>query len=583
MILDESIIVNSKGCRKTSRYKLLGYDITKESFEVKVSDLTNGSREIVNVECDFCRCVVSITYREYLRNISIGNKYACSKFCGSEKAKESNLEKYGKINAMCLQVTQDKQKNTNLKKYGVEYLQQSKDLKEKSRRTLISKYGVEHISKSEYFKYEFKKTCLEKYGVEYPMMDKSIFKKSKLTLLLNYGVDNPSKSKKVILKIRKTNLERYGNETYIKTEDFKMKNKNTLHKKWISDNIMKSDIFRENRFSISKDINYINYLDNSVSKLKCGNDHEFNIHIDNYIKRSLSNITLCTICNPIGDSKSIKEKDILCFIESIYNGDIISSYRDVLELDIYLPDLKIGFEFNGLYWHSNEYKEKNYHLYKTNHFKEKGIRVIHIWEDDWDLKKNIIKSQIKNYLGITENKIFARKCQIKEVLDTKLVKKFLDDNHIQGHVNSIKKIGLYYNNELVSLMTFDKFEGRKKMIEGEWNLSRFCSKLNTSVIGGASKLLNYFTNIENITKVISYSDNCWSDGSVYILLGFDRHSEISPDYKYIIDKKRCHKSSFRKSRLDTNLSESEYMSLNEIRRIYDCGRTKFIKNLLRNK
>jgi hypothetical protein len=240
-----------------------------------------------------------------------------------------------------------------------------------------------------------------------------------------------------------------------------------------------------------------------------------------------------------------------------------------LEIDIYLPKINLGIEFNGLYYHSNKFKDKNYHLNKTKYFEERGIRIIHIWEDDWNYKKNIIMSQIKNWLNSTDNKIFARKCEVKEIKDSKIVSKFLNDNHIQGQVASSLKLGLYFKDELVSLMTFDHYEGRKKMLQNNWNINRFCNKLNYNIIGGASKLFKYFTKNYDVEKVISYSDKDWSLGELYKTLGFVKKSDSNPDYKYIIEGKRYHKSKFRKSK--TGISESEL----EIIKIYDCGKIKW--------
>jgi hypothetical protein len=277
---------------------------------------------------------------------------------------------------------------------------------------------------------------------------------------------------------------------------------------------------------------------------------------------------LCTICYPISDSRSIKEEELFKFIQSVYTGEIIQSYRDKFEIDIYLPELKLGFEFNGLRWHSNLYRENDYHLQKTNHFRESGIRIIHIWEDDFDYKRNIVNSQIRNILNKTENKIFARKCMVIEMTS---VNDFLEKNHIQGGVRSVIKLGLYHNSELISVITFDHFEGRKKMTDNEWNLSRFCNKINYSVVGGASKLLHYFTNKYNPSRIISYADRDWSIGSLYQSLEFTKISESKPDYKYLIGNKRIHKSSFRKS--VTKISESKL----NIPRVYDCGKIKYEK------
>ena len=286
------------------------------------------------------------------------------------------------------------------------------------------------------------------------------------------------------------------------------------------------------------------------------------------------NNPLCTICYPISENNSIKELEVLRFIEKIYKGKILPGYRDNMEIDIYLPELKLGFEFNGLYWHSEEYKDKNYHLDKTLFFKKKDIRIIHIWEDDWDNKKDIIKSQIKNYLGLIENKIFARKCIIKEIQSSD----FLNINHIQGNVSSSLKLGLFHNDELVSLMTFDQFEGRKKMGKEEWNLSRFCNKINYNVIGGAGRLFNYFIKTYNPSRLISYADRSWSEGNLYYQLGFKLKSETKIDYKYIVNNVRENKTKYKKSKLIKKGfigTEKEITENLGYKRIYDCGKFKF--------
>lgn len=473
MLKSEYIEIPTRGCRKLEYFKDKGYDIESDFLNIKIVDLNIGSRVKIDVICDFCEKEVNITYKEYYRNVSIGNKYACCKYCGSIKAKESNLQKYGEVNAMCLKETQKKQRNTNIKKYGVEFLQQSKKIREKSKYTLMKKYGVDHVSKAEEVRYKIS--------------------------------------------------------------------------------------------NISKDDLYIRYLSDNESLFICNEgNHEFKIKNDNYYTRNKSNLPICTICYPIGNSSSLKELEFVKFIRSVYKGLIIERYKDILEIDIYLPDLKIGFEFNGLYWHSNLFKEKNYHLEKTNYFKKRGIRIIHIWEDDWINKKNIIQSQVKNWLQLNA-KIYARNCEVKEVSNTD----FLNANHIQGNVSSVLKLGLFYNNQLVSLMTFDHFEGRKKMNDAEWNLNRFCNLLNINVIGGASKLLSYFIKNYNPERIISYADKDWSLGDLYKTLNFNIVYETKPDYKYVIDGKRIHKSRYRKSR--TNISESKL----DIPKIYDCGKMKF--------
>jgi very-short-patch-repair endonuclease len=444
-----------------------------------------------------------------------------------------------------------------------------KKIQYKSYISNISKYNYYACSsKCAILKNEL--TNLDKLGVKYPAQSEIVNDKYKNTMIKRYGVDNS-------LKIDGVNEKAIKNS---KSVGAKYKRKITNIERFGQDNISKSNIFFKNT-KIGNDNNFIKYLGNNNCLFKCDNSkkHNFEISTTNYHNRINERIKLCTICNPIGEQKSIKEKELFNYIKSIYSSKIIQSYRDKYEIDIYLPELKIGIEFNGLYYHSNKFKDKNYHLDKTNYFKEKGIHIIHIWEDDYIIKLNLIKSQIKNWLNLTENKIFARKCTIKEIDDIKVVKQFLNDNHIQGYVRSNLKLGLYFNEELISLMTFDHNEGRKKMQYNEWNLSRFCNKLNTNVVGGASKLLSYFIKKYDVKRVISYADKDWSQGNLYYTLGFKKINESKPDYKYIIDGVRVHKSRFRKSNLNTELTESQYMNEKDIHKIWDCGKIKIEKKI----
>jgi len=619
MIITKKVKLKTKGINR-KYYTNFGYETSNEYIIVDIEHLIKGSSEIVIVECDFCEKIIETTYNKYNQSVSVGNKYACSTICAKRKARLSNLEKYGVENVSQLDIIKKKKEETslknwgvshplscvevknnmklnNLEKWGVENISQLESVKRKKEETSLKNWGVENPSKSNKIKNKIKKTFLEKWGVDNYAKTNDYKEKSKLTSLEKWGVDNYTKTNDYKEKSKLTSLEKWGVEYYSKTDEFKDKIKQTnLEKwgvewtlqnkeirekikltnleKWGSDNKMKSDIYRINKFKISSDPNYIRYLNDSKSLFRCENGHDFEIHSQNYHTRKENNINLCTICNPIGDSRSIKEKELYEFIFSVYDGEIIQSYRDLMEIDIYLPTLKLGFEFNGLYWHSDKFVEKNYHLDKLNHFKEKDIRIVHVWEDDWTFKCDIIKSQIINLIGFTKNKIFARKCEVKEI-NTSDVRIFLNENHIQGYVNSVKKIGLYFENELVSVMTFDVFEGRKKMEIGGWNLSRFCNKKKFNVVGGASKLLNYFIKKYKPVRIISYADRDWSFGNLYYKLGFNLVSESNPDYKYLYNKKRTHKSKFRKSRIKTNLTESEQMKINGINKVWDCGKIKF--------
>jgi hypothetical protein len=568
----------------------------KDIIKVDPEKLQKSSSIRLDVSCDICGIERNIKYQAYSKNINSCENYpiyTCDK-CSHVKIKEYNKKKWGVEYYSQTKEYSEKFKSTMLERFGVEYALQSQQLKEKAKKTNLKKFGYENpFMDSD----RIKKIFNEKYGVNHPSQVKEFYEKIEKSNLEKFGYKSPLSSPIIRENYKKINLDKWGEEHYSKTDDFREKIKKTNLDKWgvewslqnkeIREKIKKTNLERwgvENpilsdesrkRFKITNEPNYISYEGSGISKLLCNKEHIYMINNSNYSSRKKNNIPLCTVCNPISDSKSIKEKELFQYIQSIYNGKIIQSYRDGLEIDIYLPDLKLGFEFNGLYWHSEEWKKKNYHLEKTNYFKEKGIKIIHIWEDNWDYKRDIIESQIKNWLFLTERKIFARNCKVVEIKDSKIATNFLEENHIQGKVRSSLKLGLYYNDELVSLMTFDNFEGRKKMENGGWNLSRFCNKLNTNVVGGSSKLLQYFIRNFKPSRVISYADRDWSQGDLYYKLGFNKVSESKPDYKYLVDNKRVHKSRFRKSRLNTNLTESQEMKKSQIQRIWDCGKIKF--------
>ena len=489
----------------------------------------------------------------------------------NSKRENTNLEKWGIKYISQLQQVKNKIKKTNLEKWGG-YTYQSDILMNKVISTNLIKYGKTHSSSSDIIKEKVRKTNLDKWGYEYASMSPIIKDKIKRTNLEKWGVENIMFLPEVVKELNSKFYEKWGVNTYFKTDEFK----NSVNYNPVGNEIFRKDLL------ISNHQNYIRYVGGFESEFNCdcGKEHTFLISSINFHNRIKNNLPLCTVCNPIGDSQSIKEGELFNCIKSIYNGQIIQSYRDGMEIDIYLPELKIGFEFNGLYWHSDLHKDKRYHLNKTNWFKERGIRIIHIWEDDWIYKGEIIKSQIRNWLGLTDRRIFARDCQVKVINDSKIVTEFLERNHIQGKVNSKIKIGLYHNEELVSVMTFDQFEGRKRMEPGGWNLSRFCNKLNYNVVGGASKLLKYFISEWKPSRIVSYADRDWSNGELYYKLGFNLVGESGPDYKYIIDGRRFNKQKLTKSKLNKigfNLEKSENQITKElgILKIYNVGQLKF--------
>lgn len=288
----------------------------------------------------------------------------------------------------------------------------------------------------------------------------------------------------------------------------------------------------------------------------------------------------CTKCR---SNKSKLERELY---ETILNHiKAESSNKKILdgyEIDIYVPEKKIGIEFDGLYFHSDAFVDKYYHVDKTKLAKEKGVTLIHVFEDEWRYKKSIVKSRLLNILGKTPNRIYGRNCEIKEV-SSKDTTKFLNENHLQGTAGAKVRIGLYYNDELVSLMTFGglRINLGQKRTDGHYELTRFCNKINTNVIGGASKLFKYFVDNYSPKQIISYADYRWSNGDMYEKLGFDFVKLTPPNYFYMKGRNRENRFKYRKSELvrmghDKDKTEKQIMEELGYKRIYDCGALKYV-------
>ena len=449
-------------------------------------------------------------------------------------------------------------------------------LRDSARATLLDKYGVDHYSKTADYADKVKKTTKERYGVDNYSKTKEFRKKLRETSLTKWGVESYTQTEDYVRKTKESNVKRWGVDSYLKTEEGQLRIKAAVKSRLGVETILGDEAFRAANFQIASDPLYVKYIGDSVSLFTCdlGQVHEFEISTDNYYGRLRSGNHLCTICNPVSSSRSFKEVEFRRFIMDAYSGEVVANHRDGLELDIFLPALSLGFEFNGVYWHSDRLRDKDYHARKTDHFAEKGIRVVHVWEDDWTLRGDIVRSQVRNMLGLTEIKVHARTCEVR-VVPKRHCLDFLETNHIQGSAASEVKLGLYHSGTLVSVMTFDRWEGRKKMGTGEYNLNRFCTLTDHSVPGAASKLLTHFIRAHRPKRIISYADRDWSSGRLYDTLGFTKVGTTKPDYKYVVGGRRTHKSRFRKSRLKNKGTERTQTDLMGLPRTWDTGKMKY--------
>jgi len=272
------------------------------------------------------------------------------------------------------------------------------------------------------------------------------------------------------------------------------------------------------------------------------------------------------------------EKEIAAFVKENYSGTVLENDRDALdgkEIDVYIPDLKLGIEYHGIYWHLETVVGRKYHYNKWKRANDRGIRLIQIYSNEWADKRVIWESKILNFLGYS-TKIGARKTIVCK-LNRHDKEEFLTKNHLQGSDSSKIALGLRYKDELVSCMTFGPSRFNKKY---DWELLRFCNKRGISVIGGASRLLKYF---DKEGSIISYADKRYSDGGLYRAIGFKLDGETQPSFMYyhINKNKLYNRMKFQKASLkttDSSLTEYEIMQKDGFDRIWDAGLMRFVKN-----
>ena len=498
----------------------------------------------------------------------------CSHYCGchSEHAKtqykKTCLERYGAEHNMQSKKGLAEYSDSIRQKYGTEYTFQNKDIQDKAKATNFKKYGNEIASKAQVIKDKISKANLEK---------------------------SESEKAKIQLKARITKLHRYGNENFVNPK----KAKSTCMKRYGVNSVHQLQSYRQKAADVSRKRSYYNILMLDVHDIPC-------FSYDEYCKRASDADYMLFKCRKCGNtflskhydgthkhcqhcypaSNDFEEKEITKFIQTIANVKVIENTRTIispLELDIYIPEKDIAIEFDGLYWHSeNSCKlDANYHLHKTELCEEKGIQLIHVFENEWLTKQPIVKSRIKNLLGVYDKTVFARKCTVKEV-DSVVSRQFQDENHIQGAVNAKVNLGLFFNEELISLMTFGKCRFDKKH---EWELLRFCNKLGYHVPGGAGKLLKHFERNFHPKSLVSYADRRWSKGKLYEALGFKLDHISPPNYWYWKNienlqsriKFQKHKLKNLLEKFDESKSEVENMKDNGYHRIYDCGNLVFEK------
>jgi hypothetical protein len=446
--------------------------------------------------------------------------------------------------------------------------------------TTKERYGVENISQNDFIKEKKKTTSLKNNGF-ISVLQSSTLKKG--GMIRKYGVDNPMHLESVREKVRKTNLKRYGTEVASKSDIIKNKTRQTMLERYGSQSYSQIHIPKQS-MEILLDRNKLRNFISNRSVIEAASELGIS-------QPCLSQYLIRNELNEPG--RSSYERELLTMFQN-WGLDVKKNDRTEIypnEIDFFFPQQRIGIEFCGLYYHSQIALEarnqsgRGYHLFKLNKCKEKNIRLITIFEDEWLNGKDIVIRRLKHLFGLSERGASARQCSIR-IINEKESRNFLNRYHIQGNANgSCIRYGAYHTNNLVGVMTFSKprlaLGGNSS--NDTYELLRFSTD-GTIHSGLASKMFKSLLREYKPKMVISYADRRWSTGELYFHLGFFLENINDPNYWYLDPRKtkRHHRFMFRKKVIvekmggDSNLSEWENMKKMNFDRIWDCGTLKFV-------
>jgi hypothetical protein len=545
----------------------------------------------------------------FVVNINVSNNHTLCPDCkkrGIENLKDlekhqaltkSMLKKYGVTNPSELQFVQEIKKE-NLKQKLKNNPDYFKLIVQKRIQTIQQKYGNDW---KQILHEMSKEAMLKEYGKEYALQVEEFLEKQQSTYFSETGYKTPFENPDVQEEIKKNNIKKFGVINPMQDPDIARKVSKGLVDSWKD-----PEVRRRRELSYIREFipRLTKFLEENAN-LKLLDDYQ-NAHYSHKWKclscqyifnqnwNAIQQGYLCPNCRPpINKEEKYKTQgEIADFIQGT-GVDIVRDNRSLIspyELDILIHSKKIAIEYCGLFWHNEEIiadtrKKLNdptkYHLYKLDWCEQKGYKLITIFEDEWIFKKSIVKARLKQILGKSKaTKIHARKCEIFEITAS-AKNKFLGSFHVQGKdYGSSIFLGAFFNDILVSVMTFSKGNISKgsKSKEGVWELNRFCSDYNYHSAGIAGKLLEHFKRHYNWTEIFSYADRRWSVGHLYKNLGFDLVKVTEPNYWYIdINKlKRYHRFSLRKkSDEPKDITERVLRISQGYKVIWDCGNLKF--------
>lgn len=522
-----------------NKNKEIKSQVIKYTSFINTNNMKQRVWHIVNNVWHVPNCKICLTSEVKWDNRNNCYRTYCSSTCAGldkerlDKIKKTTLSRYNGIG------TQVKKNMNNI----IQTIFNNKEeIVKRRKETNTKKYGKEHFSQTEEWSNKTKKKNNKNYGTDWPAQSSIVKNKVKEYFNKMYG-GHPMKNDEIYQKqfnSYRTN-GKHPRQLHINDENFLLLNS-------------------------SQHLEKLNLTYNLVEIAKLVGVYPKTV--SDYFKKQ--NIKI------IKHQTSSFEREVEDFLKDL-NIDYTAHDRTILgnqELDFLINDSNVAIECNGIYWHSDLFKDSKYHLSKTNRAKDKNVQVIHIFENEWNKKSMIVKSRLKSILGKVEEKIYARKCKIVKLLKSQS-DDFFNKNHIQSSCVSKVSYGLLYEGNLVAAMSFGKSRFTKKY---EWELLRYCSIVDHSVIGGASKLLNQFCKENKPTSIVSYSDRRYSSGNLYKILGFEYVSTSMPNYYYFKSQILESRHKYQKHKLkkilkfyDESKTEYQNMTNNGFLRIWDSG------------
>ncbi len=486
----------------------------------------------------------------------------CSKKC-AQLDKEKFLKKYGVEHHLKSDLVKEKRRRTVLEKYGVENV--GVVTREKAKKTMIEKYGVDNYTKTQEYKKKLRKTSLEKYGVVHPAKSAIVREKIKKV--------HKEKKEEIKKAIERAFLEKYGVRSPMHIQAVKNKVLEKYKKKVWERLILKFEKQQLKPLFSFEEFRNIKVKERERLKFLCTVcNTEFYDHLDN------GHIPVCPNCTK---NQTKPEQLLISFLKEkavqfeTGNRTEISPF----EIDIFIPEKRIGVEINGIYYHTvenlrrlrglSEREAKNYHRLKWILSTQNNIRLIQFWDSEVIRKKDIVFSIVASAIGINQ-KVYARDCYIEEITEEDAYRFFLQ-NHINDEPVLGKNFALKKNEEILQAISV----GKARFGLNGYEIYRIATKNGFNVVGGTQRLIKYVIQNIGITKLYSYVNLRLFTGKSLEKIGFKRIKITEPDFYYTKDFiNLIPRERFMRSK--TGISEKEFVEKEGYKKIYGVGHALYM-------